>query len=350
MNKKSGSDCFKAPCVAIILGMHRSGTSALAGALSSLGYNLGDNLFAGDSYNKKGYFEDVDVVNISDSILESLGCNWHSLVVSGQMQDVEGRLYDEARDVISRHIDDATPWGFKDPRVTRLLPFWQDVFQQKQIEPRYLLSNRHPLSIADSLGKRDNLPLAHSLALWLVHQYDALQIMGANNVMVVDYDFMLSDTSGQLKRISDFLGINSDNSDDGGRGSKFLDVSLRHSKYAADDLAGCCGDLGDICKVLYEYLYGLAKINGSISLDDAHSGELLLSRIATYLDSQRCLFSAIDQGSKNMQHESMRKILVLEDQIKRLESQLTWLENNPIIKPLRSISTVIRRLFRIGHK
>ena len=344
MKRESGSDSYESPGVAIILGMHRSGTSVLAGALSSLGYDLGDKLIRGDLYNEKGYFENLDVVNINDSILESLGCSWHSLVIPDQLHNLDGQFSEKAVAILNRHIDDTKPWGFKDPRVTRLLPFWQDILKQNQTEPRYLVANRHPLSIADSLSKRDNFPLAHSLALWLVHQYDALQTMTAHKVMFVDYDLMLSDPSAQFKRISVFLGVDSDRSKVQEFRDKFLDKSLCHSEYAAADLDGCCDDLGEICKVLYEYIHGLAKLDGDVCLDDVHAGELVSRQVATYMKNKECWFTAIDQASRNLNQASLGKIVALQSKIKRLESQLGWLDSNPIIQLLRSLKVTTRRL------
>ena len=48
------------PSVLLVLGMHRSGTSALAGTFSQLGLRLGDELMpATADANPKGYFEHV---------------------------------------------------------------------------------------------------------------------------------------------------------------------------------------------------------------------------------------------------------------------------------------------------
>ena len=47
--------------IIIVLGMHRSGTSLIAGVLHEMGVNMGSNLMKADEYNPKGYFEDIEI-------------------------------------------------------------------------------------------------------------------------------------------------------------------------------------------------------------------------------------------------------------------------------------------------
>ena len=61
----------------IVLGVHRSGTSALAGALTKLGYFPGANLVhAVDGVNNSGFFEDQRVVDLNDQILALFDRDW----------------------------------------------------------------------------------------------------------------------------------------------------------------------------------------------------------------------------------------------------------------------------------
>ena len=65
------------PRVIVVLGMHRSGTSALAGTFSQLGLNLGDELMPGTAdANPKGYFEHVRIVQAHDRLLAAFGMDW----------------------------------------------------------------------------------------------------------------------------------------------------------------------------------------------------------------------------------------------------------------------------------
>jgi hypothetical protein len=65
--------------VVVVLGMHRSGTSAITKGLELFGMDLGQNLLAANEYNPKGYFEDNQLVNINDNILRKSGSLWSAL-------------------------------------------------------------------------------------------------------------------------------------------------------------------------------------------------------------------------------------------------------------------------------
>ena len=61
------------PRAILIVGMHRSGTSATAGMLHHLGVQLGSNLLPANEYNLTGYWEHVDIVAVHDELLQALG-------------------------------------------------------------------------------------------------------------------------------------------------------------------------------------------------------------------------------------------------------------------------------------
>src|SRR5579862_2834876 len=61
----------------VVLGMHRSGTSALAGMLHGLGVALGPRLMAATADNPRGYWEHIDVVAVHHQLLAALGGAWN---------------------------------------------------------------------------------------------------------------------------------------------------------------------------------------------------------------------------------------------------------------------------------
>src|SRR5580704_14938324 len=68
------SDCSRTALV--VLGMHRSGTSALARALAFCRYALPTDLMAPQNDNPKGFWEPVSVVQLNERILAALGAPW----------------------------------------------------------------------------------------------------------------------------------------------------------------------------------------------------------------------------------------------------------------------------------
>lgn len=64
----------------VVLGMHRSGTSVVTRALRSVGVSLGDRLMpAIAGVNDKGFWEDLDIVNLNERLLSACGHVWHSV-------------------------------------------------------------------------------------------------------------------------------------------------------------------------------------------------------------------------------------------------------------------------------
>ncbi|RIJ89834.1 MAG: hypothetical protein DCC43_15140 [Candidatus Brocadia sp.] len=116
--------------IIFVLGMHRSGTSAVIRGLQVLGVGLGDKLMPPKQDNKKGFFEDLDINEFNIMLMRELGHDWHSLAPLS-VEEITGsiaqRFKIQAMELMRLKIDASPLFGVKDPRITRLLPFWQDV-------------------------------------------------------------------------------------------------------------------------------------------------------------------------------------------------------------------------------
>jgi hypothetical protein len=69
----------KAKNLIVVLGMHRSGTSAVAKALACMGVSLGNDLLPAGKDNPKGFFEDKAINDLNIEMLRVLGLDWFSL-------------------------------------------------------------------------------------------------------------------------------------------------------------------------------------------------------------------------------------------------------------------------------
>ena len=108
----------------IITGMHRSGTSLLAGLLHRAGLHVGDRLLRPRPANPQGYFEDFDFVEFHEDLLRSLGTTiFLSRRPSRKAEEDQVR---QARDLIDARRD-RPAWGWKDPRTSLFLDFWYDL-------------------------------------------------------------------------------------------------------------------------------------------------------------------------------------------------------------------------------
>src|ERR1700690_93442 len=63
----------------VVLGMHRSGTSALTGMLHHLGVALGSRLMAASPDNPRGYWEHSDIVATHERLMAALGWGWDDI-------------------------------------------------------------------------------------------------------------------------------------------------------------------------------------------------------------------------------------------------------------------------------
>jgi GT2 family glycosyltransferase len=220
----------------IVLGMHRSGTSALSSYLHFKGINFGENLLPANEYNPRGFYEHKDLVELNERLLNHLGYEWFSVNAIPENDLDIARLasfYQEAIRLTTRLLSNGGSVGIKDPRLCRLLPFWNEVFDAVGIKPIYLLTVRSPIDVAKSLQRRNGFSLEKGIELWLRYNFDVLDDVSLlGDCEVVDFDELLEDYAGvdaYLTRFFDREGVSL-----GGQGdvSKGLFPELRHNAHA----------------------------------------------------------------------------------------------------------------------
>ncbi|MBC7768803.1 MAG: hypothetical protein H7124_08445 [Phycisphaerales bacterium] len=189
----------------LVLGMHRSGTSALTRGLEVLGIDLGRDLKApveGD--NDKGFFEHATLSEINDQLLALHNGRWDSLfahaVGEGSAPEL-GVLKLKALHEIERAFGRAPYFAFKDPRTSRTVPFWKDVLARAGVKTQYVIAFRNPMSVAESLEARDQFARERSYYLWLLHMLSAVQHTRGERRVFIEYDALLADPEAALRRI-----------------------------------------------------------------------------------------------------------------------------------------------------
>ena len=136
--------------VLVITGMHRSGTSLVAGLLEKAGLDLGEKLLAADKDNPRGYFEDVDFYEFHR---EALATRQSHVVVAEDFvfePTVEERQHAET--LVAKRQGGGL-WGWKDPRASLFLDFWNE----RLPHARFLFLFRHPLDVLLSLVRRGDV-------------------------------------------------------------------------------------------------------------------------------------------------------------------------------------------------
>lgn len=197
-----------------VLGMHRSGTSLTTGLLSAFGVTLSEDLMPPTGANAMGYFESMGIREIQDELLAALGGSWDTSTTLKRFPDEWWRLASvqpfKARlsALVSGELQRVPgAWGFKDPRTARLLPLWNEIFSDLNLEPRYVIVGRHPAEVSKSLQTRDGLRNAQSELLWLEHMTDAVIGTKDRPAALVDYDRWFTDGVGQAKHMLGALGL-----------------------------------------------------------------------------------------------------------------------------------------------
>ncbi|WP_146166209.1 sulfotransferase family protein [Trinickia symbiotica] len=225
----------------VVLGMHRSGTSVIIRAMNTMGAELGDNLgnaVAGE--NDKGFFEDLDIVDINEGLLAAADAKWHTLApIDFSRIDLEKLNTLRAKAVSALRAKCCNRiFALKDPRLSRLLPFWQPIFDQLGLRVAYVIAVRNPISVGRSLQKRDRFPLDRSYLLWLNHMVPALKATRDRLRVIVEYDKLIDSPRDELLRIAEHLGLEVDVDRASDFERDFLDKGLQHWRFEASDLEG----------------------------------------------------------------------------------------------------------------
>lgn len=134
--------------VLVITGMHRSGTSFTASLLQSAGLNIGQRLLEPRPDNVKGFFENIDFLEFHKMVLKSQRLKDKEWTREKKI-NVEEKDVEKAKEIIAKNSQ-APIWGWKDPRTTLFLDFWEDLLP----EANFLLIYRSPWEVIDSLYRR----------------------------------------------------------------------------------------------------------------------------------------------------------------------------------------------------
>ena len=153
-----------------VVGMGRSGTSALTRVLSLCGAALPLAPLAANHGNPTGYWEPALSVAANDRFLSGRASSWYDAAVPDrdEVSSAERRRFvADIAGVLAAGFESGGPLVVKDPRISALLPYWIDAASLIGLAPKIVHLFRRPQSVAASLAARDDLSTAQSNALWL---------------------------------------------------------------------------------------------------------------------------------------------------------------------------------------
>jgi hypothetical protein len=281
----------------VVLGMHRSGTSAATRLVNLLGLSLGSGpMVPTTDGNPRGHWESLRLRDVNDAVLAALGGNWAGpppLESGWALGPGLDSLRVEGRDAFAEVYRGTPQWVWKDPRTCITLPFWERVLD---VEPVVLLVHRNPLEVVDSLARRDQLSKVVSLALWERYVRDSLRNSDGHPVHVSSADEVLGDPAawaGQVREVLVSHGV--DASGRPGTGEAFaraVDSDLRHARASQADLARD-PDLSDAQRALLEVLEKVAGYSDRFVAPDlppaTPGSERLLVEHARFYDERQAL-------------------------------------------------------------
>lgn len=217
----------------VILGMHRSGTSALTRVMNYLGVDLGPSLLSESEDNETGFWEHTEIVQLNEWLLQISGSCWEDvclLPAEWWRSEAIVPIMQAMIEIIKKDFSTSPLWGIKDPRMCRMLPLWHSIFAETLSTPIYLIMVRDPREIASSLAKRNNFSVAKSYFLWLIYMLEAERWTRGYKRVFISYQHLLNDWRQVINKVQVISQIElaDRNLEIEQKIDDFLDPGLRH--------------------------------------------------------------------------------------------------------------------------
>lgn len=321
----------------LVLGMHRSGTSAITGVLSMLGAYLGTDLMEENFANVKGYFENNNLYKINDELLEQANSSWDDeFFEEDKISNIEG--YEKLKNEIKNEFQNSSLFAIKDPRIAFLFPLYKSVLKELNINIKIIVPFRSPIEVAESLNIRNNFSHEKGILLWAHHVLLAEKYSREFDRVFIKFDELLLNTKSIVTLISDKLHINF--------GSKYATSKEKINEFLESDLKHCNRSIDNISEatpnIIRKILQLLKNINDEPNIEkfDGLRKELFSYRSLFYNED---IIGALDNAANRKQNltdvnkelqqaaEELEKIL----QHKTEELEKSKQKHNMIEKGLR---------------
>lgn len=226
--------------VVLILGMHRSGTSALARTMNLLGFGIPKTLIKANSTNASGHWESRRIARLNDEILEACELDWSSWRTGGLAYlDSSSRKQFQSKIIttLRSEFEPNSQIVLKDPRISRLAPLYIEAIQSMGAQIYPVICFRNPLEVMESLTKRNQMNAIDAVHLWLRYNLEAEEATRQLKRTFIGYDAFMSDWRSVLSSAQDDLQIDWPiaPNDASRQIDAHLNVDLRHHSYSAAD-------------------------------------------------------------------------------------------------------------------
>jgi len=199
-----------------ILGSSRSGTSMVTRLLNLCGLYLGPReqiAGAHERSNPAGYWENLAIQAFNEELLNHLGGAWFDPpdTAPGWSQERDIDSFRERALALVAPLAQVEPWGWKDPRNSLTLEFWQSLLPGLIV----VVCLRNPLEAATSIrkaviGSDLDVPvreLNYAIDLWSRYQRRIWELLEPGSYLVTHYESYFHDPRAELSRLLAFLEI-----------------------------------------------------------------------------------------------------------------------------------------------
>jgi hypothetical protein len=257
----------------LVLGMHRSGTSALARLIGYLGAALPGDAIEAHSDNARGYWESAAIVKADDQLLRVARSSWFDprpLDLARLEPSALRSRKDRIWEAVTAAFGDAQLITIKDPRQCRFVPTIIETLAEHGVAARGVLMLRSPAAIARSIATRDGTTGAFAHLLWLRHMIDAERATRGLNRAVIGFDAMLADWRDAARRLLPLTGGSMPEGERAAAIDAFLDPSLRHHEDAEAKLEQPLGKIVEAVRAGLEALVDRDDADTRAALDEAY--------------------------------------------------------------------------------
>lgn len=190
----------------VVLGMHRSGTSLIAGILEKLGVNMGERQVGVHWSNPLGHYENIDFVKMDDKILEKAGGTWDNPPDVSKILELSSdkELMQEIENVVKKNED--VIWGWKVPTTSLTI----ELYLPFLTNPHFIICYRDPEAIAKSLKKRDDMDREKALQLtdfYVKSIKDFFERHPELKYIEIHYEDVVRNPKEAIWKLIDFLGL-----------------------------------------------------------------------------------------------------------------------------------------------
>jgi hypothetical protein len=350
--------------VIAVIGMGRTGSSLLARVLNLIGMELGnpDRIMGPARSNPKGHWEYVPFVEINDAILAAFGGSWDeppSFPRDWQKASGLDELREKARGIIREDFANSRLWGWKDPRASITLPFWQQLIPSMQ----YIICLRDPLAVARSLQVRDGYSLEKGGRLWLTYVSNSIMNSIGAPRWFVYYEDLVEEWPVHVKKLASFLGLEGNNipAETMKAIGEFIQTELRHhDNRLPDTLSSDMIPYG--AQALHLVLRVLTKAGFQAEMQDPTATGALSSALNAFALRTASVQMASEEESARDEELSRNlasalretsdiksELRSLEETIEQLKTHARGMEDSlswQITKPLRRLKGFVLALLR----